>query len=79
MMSLTAIYYIYSRASHGFSKDCNTGKYYNEKEVGLVKKVLRAFAYSGVSSEAKSRLNDIAEAFGLERDPAYDEQLCREI
>lgn len=76
MMALTAIYYIYSQRSDGFYKDFR-GKYYNEKEVELAKKVLRAFAYSSVSIEVKNNLNKIAEAFSLEKDPAYDQQPAR--
>lgn len=53
------IYYIYSQRSDGVYKNFR-GKQYNEKEVELAKKVLRAFAYSSVSIEVKTILTRLS-------------------
>ncbi len=53
------IYYIYSQRSDGVYKNFR-GKHYNEKEVELAKKVLRAFAYSSVSIEVKTILTRLS-------------------
>lgn len=70
------IYYIYSQISDGVYKNFR-GKHYNEKEVELAKKSVKSICLQFRIYRSKNNLNEIVEAFGLEKDPAYSQESAR--
>lgn len=69
------IYYIYSQRSDGVYKNFR-GKHYNEKRLNLPKSV-KSICLQFRIYRSKNNLNEIVEAFGLEKDPAYSQESAR--